>query len=239
MNLEKIKNDPRMPQHIAVIIDGNGRWAKCRGLTRSMGHRAGYDNVFKLIESVEKLGIKNLSIYAFSSENWKRPKEEVDYLMKLFDEILDKFASEYMDKNIKIVISGDMNDTRIPKISRDKAKQLVELTRNKTGLVINPCFNYGGRQEILKAVREIVENNERDISETEFSRHLYTSELLPLDLIIRTSGELRSSNFMPWQSTYSEWYYTKTLWPSFTEKHLIKAIKDYMKRNRRFGALKG
>lgn len=239
MTFEKLKQDPRMPNHIALIIDGNGRWAKHRGLPRSMGHKVGFETLKKHIEYIQDLGIKNLSIYCFSKQNWNRPQEEVDYLMKLFDEMLDEYKIKYMDKDVRIVISGDMDDERIPEIVRKKAKDLMESTKQKTGFILNPCINYGGREEILNAVNTLILNGEKDITEEKFEQHLYTRDMLPLDLVIRTSGEQRTSNYMPWQATYSEWYFTKTLWPSFSKKDLIKALKAFMKRNRRFGAIKG
>ena len=140
---------------------------------------------------------------------------------------------------MRIIISGDMDDVRIPESVREKAKELMLLTRNKTGFVINPCINYGGRQEILKAVNELLQEGKKQIDASEFEKHLYTKDLLPLDFIIRTSGELRTSNFLPYQSTYSEWYFPKTLWPSFSKKDLVRALVAYLKRNRRFGAIKG
>ncbi len=239
MNFEKLKNDSRLPQHLAFIIDGNGRWAKHRGLPRSLGHKAGFDNLKKHTEYVEQLGIKNLSLYCFSKENWNRPKDEVDYLMTLFDQMLDEYKREYLNRDVRIIISGDMDDIRIPESVREKAKELMLLTRNKTGFVINPCINYGGRQEILKAVNELLQEGKKQIDASEFEKHLYTKDLLPLDFIIRTSGELRTSNFLPYQSTYSEWYFPKTLWPSFSKKDLVRALVAYLKRNRRFGAIKG
>ncbi len=238
MNIEKLKQDPRMPKHIAFIIDGNGRWAKLRGQPRSVGHKFGADNVKRQIEAVRDLGIKNLSIYCFSSENWKRPQKEVDYLMSLFENMMDEYRQEYIDKDVKIIFSGDFNDERLPKVVREKAKKLSEDSAKKTEFILNLCINYGGRQEILKAVNEIVFENVKSVDSKIFERHLYTADMLPLDLVIRTSGEQRSSNFMPWQTTYSEWMYPKKLWPSFSKKDLIKCIKSYMKRNRRFGEIK-
>lgn len=237
MNIEKLKNDPRMPKHVAYIIDGNGRWAKRRGLPRSVGHKFGMDNVKKQIEFAEELGIKNISIYAFSTENWNRSKKEVDYLMELFDKYMDMFKDEYLSRDVRIVFSGDINDKRIPESTRKKAAELVELTKHKTGFVINNCINYGGRQEILKAVNELVKIG-KPVDEAVFTSHLYTADLLPLDLIIRTSGEQRTSNFMPWQSVYSEYYFPKEPWPSFNKKSMIKALKIFMKRDRRFGKVK-
>ena len=239
MNIEKIKSNPKLPKHIGLIIDGNGRWAKRRGLSRSLGHKAGFDNLKKHIEFIQDLGIKNVSIYCFSAENWNRPQPEVDYLMEMFDKVLDDFKKEYLDKDIRIIISGDMEDERIPTTVREKAKDIMEQTKHKTGFVLNPCINYGGRQEIIKAITEIVQSGEKHITNEVIDKHLYTADMYPLDFIIRTSGEFRTSNFMPWQSTYSEWYFPKKLWPSFTKKDLLKALSHYFKRNRRFGAIKG
>ncbi len=237
MNIEKLKNDPRMPKHVALIIDGNGRWAKRRGLPRSAGHKFGYDNLKKHIELVCDLGIKNISLYAFSTENWKRSKKEVDYLMNLFNNMLDEFKQEYLSRDIRLIFSGDLTDKRIPAGIYEKASDLMERTKNKTGFIVNVCINYGGRQEILKAVNELVKLG-KVVDEQTFTNHLYTADMLPLDFVIRTSGELRTSNFMPWQATYSELYFPKTPWPAFSRKDMIKALKVYMARNRRFGEVK-
>ena len=203
-----------------------------------MGHKFGFDNLKKQTEFIQELGIENLSMYCFSKENWNRPQDEVDYLMQLFDQMLDEYKKEYLDKDVRIIISGDMDDERIPEVVRAKAKEVMELTKNKTGFILNPCINYGGRQEILKAINEIIESGEKDIDVAKFEKHLYTADMLPVDFIIRTSGENRTSNFLPWQSTYSEWYFPKKLWPAFTKKDLIKGLISFTKRNRRFGAIK-
>lgn len=239
MDIKKIKNDPRMPKHIALIIDGNGRWAKRRGLPRSVGHQFGFENLKKHIEYVQELDIKNISIYCFSKQNWNRPQQEVDYLMTTFNQMLDEYKKEYLDKDVRIIISGDMEDERIPEETRNKAKEIMALTKEKTGFILNPCINYGGREEILHAVNEIIESGEKNIDQVSFEKHLYTADMLPLDFVIRTSGENRTSNYLPWQSTYSEWYFPKKNWPAFTKRDLIKALKVFMKRNRRFGAIKG
>ena len=239
MNIEKMKNDPRMPKHIALIIDGNGRWAKKRGLPRSVGHKFGFENLKKHVQYAQDLGIKNLSMYCFSKQNWNRPEKEVKFLMDTFNKVLDEYKQEYADKDVRIIICGDLEDSRLSEEVRKKAKELMELTKDKKGFVINACINYGGREEILNAVNQIIASGETNIDEKTFEKHLYTTDLLPLDFIIRTSGEKRTSNFLPWQSTYSEWYFPKTYWPSFSKKDLIKALKIYMKRNRRFGAIKG
>ena len=227
-----------MPKHIAFIIDGNGRWAKAKGMSRSMGHRSGLDNLKSHMEFVQQLGIKNLSIYCFSKQNWNRPQKEVDYLMELFHEMLDEFEKNYLDKDIRIIVSGDMEDERLPSGVKERVVKLMEETKNKTGFILNPCINYGGREEILNAVNQIIDAGKKQIDEVCFEQYLYTKDLLPLDFIIRTSGETRTSNFMPWQSTYSEWYFPKKTWPGFTKKDLIKALKIFMKRNRRYGAIK-
>lgn len=239
MNLEKIKNDPRMPKHIALIIDGNGRWAKRRGMPRSYGHEMGSENIKKHIKYVQELGIKNLSVYCFSKQNWNRPKEEIDYLMETFDKMLNEYNKEYQDKDVRIIISGDMDDERIPKHISQKAKELMEKTKNKKEFILNCCINYGGREEILNAINNIIKDNKKVVDSNIFDSYLYTYGMLPLDFIIRTSGEKRTSNFLLWQSTYSEWHFPKTLWPAFTKRDLIKALKVFMKRNRRFGAIKG
>lgn len=238
MDIQKLKNNPKMPKHIGLIIDGNGRWAKKRNMPRSMGHQFGFDNLKKQVDFVQELGIKNLSMYCFSKENWNRPQDEVNYLMDLFNQMLDEYKKEYLNKDVRIIISGDMDDDRIPENVRVKAKELMESTKHKTGFILNPCINYGGRQEILKAINEIIASGEKDIDVAKFERHLYTADMLPVDFIIRTSGENRTSNFLPWQSTYSEWYFPKKFWPAFTKKDMIKALIAFTKRNRRFGAIK-
>lgn len=234
----RIKNDSKIPNHIAFIIDGNGRWAKRRKQTRSFGHFAGYKNLKKQIENVKNLGIKNLSLYCFSTENWNRPNEEVEYLMNLFDKMLDEFKKDYLNDDIRVLISGDLNDFRISRNIANKANELMDLTKNKSGFIINVCLNYGGRQEILRAVNNIIKDKIEEVDEKTFENYLYTKNLYPLDFIIRTSGEQRLSNFLTWQSAYSEFYFPKKLWPSFTKRDLIKAIKIYSKRDRRFGAIK-
>ena len=163
MDIQKLKRNPKMPKHIALIIDGNGRWAKKRKMPRSMGHQYGFDNLKNQVEFVQELGIKNLSMYCFSKENWNRPQDEVNYLMDLFNQMLDEYKKEYLNKDVRIIISGDMEDERIPEVVRTKAKELMELTKEKTGFILNPCINYGGRQEILKAVNEIIAAGETNI----------------------------------------------------------------------------
>ena len=153
MNIEKIKSDLRKPKHIALIIDGNGRWAKSKGFVRSVGHKFGFENLKKHIEYIQELGIKNLSVYCFSKQNWNRPQEEVDYLMNLFDEMLTSYKEEILQKDLRVIISGDMEDEKVPKHISEKAKNIMEETKQKTGFILNLCINYGGREEILKAVK--------------------------------------------------------------------------------------
>ena len=238
MNIQKLKNNPRLPMHIALIIDGNGRWAKQRGMMRTIGHKYGFENLKKQIEFVRELGIKNLSIYCFSAENWNRPQKEVDYLMRLFDQMLDEYEKEYLDKDIRVIISGDMADQRIPAKVRQKAVDLMQKTKSKTGFVLNPCINYGGQQEVLMAANKCIADGVKIITKNEIEKRLYTTELLPLDFVIRTSGEQRTSNFMIWQAAYAEWCFPKTYWPAFTKHDLVKALINYLKRERRFGAIK-
>lgn len=238
MNIAKLKNDVRLPKHVGLIIDGNGRWAKRRGLPRSAGHKVGADNIKRQVEYCIELGIKNLSIYCFSTENWNRPKREVDYIMDLFKQAIDDYYKEYKDRDVRVIVSGNLDDVRISKELRQSAKDIIEKTKNKSGFVLNLCINYGGKQEILLAASELAKSKE-EFNEQNFEKHLYTKDLLPLDFIIRTSGEERTSNFMPWQATYAELYFPKKTWPAFTKSDLIKAMKVYMSRNRRYGTIKG
>jgi len=229
-------------QHIAIIMDGNGRWAEKRGLTRTEGHYAGSSNVKKIVKASIKYKVKYLSLYAFSTENWKRPKTEINILMKLLSRFIKKETEEFHRNNIRLLVSGDI--TVMPTGIRNEINRVIELTRNNTKFILNVCLNYGSRDEILNAVRSILKDfkkgkiKEERIDEKLFQKYLYNGELLPdPDLLIRTSGELRISNFLLWQIAYSEFYFTQTLWPDFNEQELEKAIEVYKKRNRRFGGL--
>ncbi|MBU1077477.1 MAG: isoprenyl transferase [Spirochaetes bacterium] len=229
-------------QHIAIIMDGNGRWAEKRGLTRTEGHYAGSSNVKKIVKASIKYKVKYLSLYAFSTENWKRPKTEINILMKLLSRFIKKETEEFHRNNIRLLVSGDI--TVMPTGIRNEINRVIELTRNNTKFILNVCLNYGSRDEILNAVRSILKDfkkgkiKEERIDEKLFQKYLYNGELLPdPDLLIRTSGELRISNFLLWQIAYSEFYFTQTLWPDFNEQELGKAIEVYKKRNRRFGGL--
>jgi len=225
--------DTNMPKHIAIIMDGNRRWAKKRNLPIAMGHRAGADTLQKIIENCMDIGIKYLTVYAFSTENWNRSVEEVNDLMNLLREYLVKLEKDNKDRNVKIRIVGDIN--RLDEDIRNKIEILQDRTANNTGLVINIALNYGARNEIIHAIKSLSQKELEELSIESFNEKLYTYPSPDPDLIIRTAGEQRLSNFLLWQSAYSEFWYTDVLWPDFSKKDLTKAINDYSKRNRKFG----
>ncbi len=231
----------RIPKHIGVIMDGNGRWAKKRGLPRSAGHSAGADALKKIITEANNLGVKYITVYAFSTENWKRPKEEVDYLMNLLLDYLRNAEKTLSGENVVIRAIGSRKE-----LSQEICDQIVkteEFTKNNTGIVMNIALNYGAREEITNAVREIckdVKNGKTDIdsiTDKTVENHLYTKGQPEVDLLIRTSGEQRLSNFMLWQVSYAEMWFTNKLWPDFRPKHLRQAIYDFQNRGRRFGGI--
>ncbi len=231
-----------IPRHIAIIMDGNGRWAKKRNMPRTFGHKKGSENLKNIAIECNELGIKALSVYAFSTENWSRPKAEIDYLMNLPSKFEETFKGKFEENDIRVIFSGRKN--RFPKNVQDLIKRVEEKTKNRKGLILNICFDYGSYTEILDGVKEISElykNGDiklEDINEDLMKNHLYTKELPDLDLLIRTSGEERISNFLLWQLAYSELYFPKVHWPAFNKKQLLKAIDNFQKRNRRFGGLK-
>lgn len=231
----------RIPTHVAIIMDGNGRWAKSRNLPRVMGHRAGVEAIREIVKASSELGIKVLTLYAFSTENWKRPAEEVNALMNLLVEFLKKEVKELNDNNVRIRSIGDIS--KLPSVCRQELNNASSMTMNNNGLILNLALNYGGRAEIVYAVksisRRVVEGNMRieDINEKTVSRFLHTSELPDPDLIIRPSGELRISNFLLWQCAYSEFWFSNVNWPDFDRKCFYQAILDYQKRERRFGGI--
>ena len=238
MSLKKIDKN-KIPQHIAVIMDGNGRWAKKRGMKREIGHRAGRKSVKKIVESCIELGIRNLTLYAFSTENWSRPKLEIDFLMQLLFLSLKDELKNLNKNNIRFETIGNLN--RLPsKVSNYLKKVKIE-TRENTKLTLTLALSYGSRSEMVNVVREIsdkVKNNiisSKNIDETVINNHLYTRNLPDVDLLIRTSGEKRISNFLLWQIAYSELYFTEKLWPDFEKKDLYKALISYQNRERRFG----
>ena len=229
-----------LPKHIAVIMDGNGRWAKDRGKPRSFGHIEGEKNLRKISRYCNKIGIKYLTAYAFSTENWKRPKAEVDTLMKLFNKYIDDIIADY-DDDLVIRFIGDR--TRLSDILQKKMNQVEELTKSNKGTVVTLAINYGGRDELKRAVknisRDILDNKltTEDISEEIINSYLDTSDMPDPDLVIRPSGEQRISNYLLWQIAYSEFWYSDILWPDFSEEDLNKAIYDYQMRNRRYGGV--
>ncbi len=229
----------RIPGHIAIIMDGNGRWAKRRLMERVRGHEKGSDAVREVVRSCRKLGVVALSLYAFSGENWARPKREVEALMRLLERFLKQERSEILDNNIRLVASGHLH--RLPDYVRNKLDSLRAETADNDGMILNLCLSYGGRDELVDACRAIAEKVKRGelmpeaITEKVFEQHLYVPELPPVDLMIRTSGELRTSGFLPWQITYAEFQFPEVFWPDFTKQHLFDAIRDFQRRERRFG----
>lgn len=240
VNKEQVLNAP-LPQHIAIILDGNGRWAKKRGLPRTAGHQEGAMNVREITKLCANIGIKALTVYAFSTENWKRPDEEVKFLMKLPIKFFNEFAPELVENNIRLKVIGNVEE--LPTDLQQKVLEISELTKNNTKMTLTIALNYGSQDEIKQAVQAIatdVKNgqlNVEDINEDVIDQYLMTSDLPPLDLMIRTSGELRISNYLLWQLAYAELYFTSIAWPDFKEEQLYEALLDYQKRNRRFGAL--
>lgn len=228
-----------MPKHIAIIMDGNRRWAKEKGIDTKLGHKAGAETLEKIANFANKIGLKYMTVYAFSTENWKRTKEEVGALMLLLNAYLDKFLNKEGLRNIKIRVLGDIEN--LDKGLQESIKKIVEKSKNNTGLTLNIAFNYGGRAELVRAVKKIsqeVSKNElsiEDINEELVSRNLYTNGEPDPDLLIRPGGELRISNFLLWQLAYTEFLFMDKYWPDFTEEDLLEAIKKFESRNRKFG----
>lgn len=236
MELVELKTTYKIPNHIAFIIDGNGRWAKKRHLPRSQGHIKGCEKVEKVYKMVRELGVKYVSIYAFSTENWNRPQDEVEGLMKLFSKMLKDFNNEKKYNGCCIKLLGDLS--RFDDDIKNMANNIMLKTQNNDSFYINVCMNYGGREDIVQAVNKLIKSGKTEITVEDINANLYTSHCPDPDFIIRTSGEHRLSNFMPWQSTYAELYFPKVLWPDFGKNDLIEAIKEYSSRDRRFGAIK-
>lgn len=234
MNSEVDYSRLKIPTHVAIIVDGNGRWAEERGLSRLKGHDAGFDNLRELVRYVMSRGIKVLSLYVFSTENFKRAKEEVGHLMDLFVLMYKKELKTFMQENIKVVFSG--RDDPLPKSVIKARDELVEATKNNTGGIVNFCMNYGGRAEIMDAVKKIVHSGAdvNNLTDDDFRHYLY-QDLPDIDLMIRTSGELRLSNFLLWQNSYAEFYFPKTKFPDFHAAEFDQAIIEYTSRDRRFG----
>jgi len=231
-----------IPKHIAIIMDGNGRWAKAKNLPRALGHKAGVETIRRIIKEGDRLGVKYMTLYAFSTENWKRPKDEVSTLMKLLVQYLKEEISELHEKGVVINVLGD--SSKLPKDCIDEIQKAKEITKNNTGIIMNVALNYGGRDEIIRATRALAEMvalgeiKPSDIDNEIFENHLYTKGMPDPDIIIRPSGEQRLSNFLLWQCAYSEFWYSNINWPDFTEEDLRRAIYDFQNRDRRFGAIK-
>lgn len=230
------KQHDRLPEHIAIIMDGNGRWAKKRSLPRTAGHAAGSKNFKTIARYGNKIGLKYMTVYAFSTENWKRPPEEVKNIMNILRDYL-KDAKNFKDENIKVKFIGDI--AALDEDIRELIADAETTSENATGMHLNIALNYGGRDEIVKAVRKIVEKGiaPDDITEDTISENLYTAGMPDPDFIIRPSGEYRLSNYLIWQAAYSEYWFSNILWPDFKPKHLDMAIEDYNKRNRRYGGV--
>lgn len=241
MKKRKLKNFNNIPNHVAVIMDGNGRWAEKRGLKRNMGHRKGADRLYEILMASLEVGVKVLTVYAFSVENWKRPQAEVDYLMTEATNFLKKHESDIISKEIRVIVIGE--DDRIPDYLREKKYYYMDLTKDYNKMTFVIALNYGSHQELVQMVKKISEKaktNEidiNDINEQTVEENLYTKGLPPVDLMIRTSGEIRVSNFLLWQLSYAEMYFTKVLWPDFNKKEYYKALEEYQLRQRRFGGL--
>lgn len=238
--IENIKKSP-VPEHIAIIMDGNGRWAKKRALPRIAGHHEGMKVVRKTTRLANELGIKTLTLYAFSTENWKRPKNEVEYIMKLPEEFLGTFLPELIEENVQVKMIGYKD--QLPVHTRMAIEKAMEDTKHNTGLVLNFALNYGSRSEILDAVKKVINDcksgimKENELDENVFSTYLMTSNLPDPDLLIRTSGEIRLSNFMLWQLAYTELWFTEVFWPDFNEDHFMEAVEAFQNRQRRFGGV--
>ena len=226
-----------MPKHISFIIDGNGRWAKKRGMPRSYGHKIGLETVKKTVDMVEEFKIPYVSFYCFSTENWSRDKEEIDGIFKLVREyLLTDFVDVYAKRNMRLVIYGD--PSRFPQDMPDALNDAIGKTKGNTGTTIILCINYGGRDEILYAVNKLLKSGKKQVTMEDIQNNLYSAGIPDPDFIVRTSGEQRISNYMLFQSAYSEYSFPKTLWPDFNRKLFVEALWEFSKRNRRFGGIK-
>jgi len=233
----------RLPWHVAIIMDGNGRWAKSKGLPRIEGHRVGMEKIRRITELCQEKGIKILTLYAFSKQNWNRPRQEVEFLMQRFEDYLDREADNLMEKGIRFQVIGRVQELS-PSL-RKKIREVTQRTKINEDFFLNLAINYGGQEEIVDAVRRIsvlVREEKllpRAIDVELFKRYLYTPDLPYPDLLIRTGGEMRVSNFLLWQIAYTEFWFTSVFWPDFDEEHLEEALRDFARRERRFGAIKG
>lgn len=229
----------QVPRHVAIIMDGNGRWAKARGLPRLAGHRAGTENLRPILEASVEFGIEILTVWAFSTENWRRPEAEVKGLLRILEQMIQRELRELHKQGVRLCHLGRLD--RLPERLQKQVRDAIELTKNNDRIVLNVAFDYGGREEIVQAVRQILRDGipAEAVDEALISRYMYTAGQTDPDLIIRTSGELRTSGFMMWQAAYAEYYITPTLWPDFGREELYKALVAYGERDRRFGGIKG
>ncbi len=234
---EKTELPERIPQHVAIIMDGNGRWAISRGLPRLAGHRAGTENLRRIIEACIEFKIRYLTIYAFSTENWGRPQEEVQGLMRILEDVIDREIQELHDQGVKLRHIGRLD--RLDPRLQEKVLQAIEFTKDNNRLTLNVAFNYGGRDEIVCAIQHMLEDGveAEDVSDELVSQYLFTAGVPDPDIIIRTSGELRGSNFLIWQGAYCEWIFTPTYWPDFDRTELLSALEEFSQRERRYGKI--
>ena len=226
-----------LPKHISFIIDGNGRWAKKRGMKRTYGHKAGFEAVKKTVDLVEEYKIPFVSFYCFSTENWKREQEEIDGIFQIVrEQLVNNVVADYEKRNIRLVVYGDIN--RFPEDLRESLADAIEKTKNNTGTTVILCLNYGGRDEILRAVNNILKSGKKEATLEDIEANLYSAGIPDPDFIVRTSGENRISNYMLYQCAYSEFYFPKILWPDFDRKYLVEALWEFASRNRRYGGIK-
>lgn len=227
-----------VPRHVAIIMDGNGRWAKARGLPRIAGHRAGTENLRTIIRAGAKFNIEYLTFYAFSTENWSRPRAEITGLMHILSDVIDRELDELNEEGARLVHIGHLDG--LSKALQEKVRYAIDLTKENTRITIVLAFNYGGRDEIIHAIKNILKDNvdPEEVNEDLVCQYMFTCDIPDPDLVIRTSGEKRTSNFLTWQTVYSEWYFPEVYWPDFSEEELRKAIEEYADRDRRFGGLK-
>ena len=235
---DKAKLPSVIPTHIAIIMDGNGRWARSRGLPRLAGHRAGTENLRRIIEACVEFGIQYLTVYAFSTENWTRPPDEVQGLMRIFEEVIDRELQELYDQGVQLRHLGRLENLSLS--FREKIEKAIEKTRNNSRLILNIAFNYGGRDEIVCAIRRMLKEGVKpeEVDEALVCRYLFTAGSPDPDMIIRTSGEMRGSNFLLWQGSYSEWYFPAVYWPDFDKEQLRLALEEFNRRDRRYGRVK-
>ncbi|PID27963.1 MAG: isoprenyl transferase [Candidatus Cloacimonadota bacterium] len=230
---ETINKNPKLPKHVAIIMDGNGRWAKKQGNIRTFGHQSGVSSVREVIDGSLNLGISYLTLYTFSTENWNRPKSEVNALMSLLVKTIEDEKKILMEKNVKVRAIGKRED--LYKEARESIEEIEELTKNNSGLNLNIALSYSGRSEIINGINRLISDGVREVDEDILSSYLYTKDMPDPDLVIRTGGEFRVSNFLLWQIAYSEFYVTDILWPEFNEQNFYEAISFYLNRERRFG----